>query len=76
MERTRFFRRPVVWIILVIIGAIALSSFFASGPSYTQADTSFVLKQLRDGNATKALLRYMASEDGQKIHATTAANTG
>ena len=31
MERTRFFRRPVVWIILVIIGAIALSSFFTGG---------------------------------------------
>jgi cell division protease FtsH len=57
MERTRFFRRPVVWIILVIIGAIALSSFFTSGPSYTKADTSVALQQLRDGNVSKALVQ-------------------
>jgi cell division protease FtsH len=57
MERTRFFRRPVVWIILVIIGAIALSSFFTSGPSYTKTDTSFALQQLSDGNVSKALVQ-------------------
>ena len=39
MERTRFFRRPVVWIILVIAGAIALSSLFTNGPSYHKVDT-------------------------------------
>src|ERR1041384_3215552 len=50
MERTRFFRRPVVWIILVIIGAIALSSFFTSGSSYQRVDTSVALSRLeRDG---------------------------
>jgi cell division protease FtsH len=57
MERTRLFRRPVVWILLVIIGAIVLSSFFTSGPSYTKADTSFVLEQLRSGNAKKAVIQ-------------------
>ncbi|MDT5039945.1 MAG: cell division protease FtsH, partial [Actinoplanes sp.] len=46
MERTRFFRRPVVWIILVIIGAIALSSFFTNGPSYQRVDTSIALERL------------------------------
>ncbi|MDT4993345.1 MAG: cell division protease FtsH [Actinoplanes sp.] len=46
MERTRFFRRPVVWIILVIIGAIALSSFFTNGPSYQRVDTSVALERL------------------------------
>jgi cell division protease FtsH len=46
MERTRFFRRPVVWIILVIIGAIALSSFFTNGPSYQRVDTSIALDRL------------------------------
>ena len=35
MERTRgIFRRPVVWIVLVIVGAIALSSFFTGGQEY------------------------------------------
>ncbi|WP_433055622.1 ATP-dependent zinc metalloprotease FtsH [Dactylosporangium sp. CS-033363] len=57
MERTRLFRRPVVWILLVIIGAIVLSSFFTSGPSYTKTDTSVVLQNLRDGNAKKAVIQ-------------------
>nr|WP_190251296.1 ATP-dependent zinc metalloprotease FtsH [Dactylosporangium sucinum] len=57
MERTRLFRRPVVWILLVIIGAIVLSSFFTSGPSYTKADTSRVMQELQSGNATKAVIQ-------------------
>src|SRR3990170_6749156 len=55
MERTRFFRRPVVWIILVIIGAIALSSFFTSGPSYQRADTSVVLERLNQPGIKKVI---------------------
>jgi cell division protease FtsH len=57
MERTRFFRRPVVWIILVIIGAIALSSFFTSGPSYQRVDTSVVLERLNQPGITKAVVK-------------------
>jgi cell division protease FtsH len=58
MERTRFFRRPVVWIILVIIGAIALSSFFTSGPSYHKVDTSVALQQLNQtGGIKKAVFK-------------------
>jgi cell division protease FtsH len=53
MERTRFFRRPVVWIILVIAGAIALSSLFTNGPSYHKVDTSVALDQLNTGQMTK-----------------------
>jgi len=56
MERTRFFRRPVVWIILAIIGGIALTSLFSSDPSYTKVDTSIALQQLRSGNVKKALI--------------------
>jgi cell division protease FtsH len=56
MERTRFFRRPVVWIVLVIIGAIALSSLFTGGQSYTQVTTSEILNQVNSGNVKKALL--------------------
>ncbi len=56
MERTRgIFRRPVVWIILVIIGAITLSSFFTGGQDYTKADTSVAIAQLSDNNVKKAL---------------------
>jgi cell division protease FtsH len=57
MERTRFFRRPVVWIILVIIGAIALSSFFTSGPSYQRVDTSVALARLNQPNIKEALIK-------------------
>jgi cell division protease FtsH len=56
MERTRFFRRPVVWIVLVIIGAIALSSLFTGGQSYTQVNTSDLLAQLNSGNVHKVLV--------------------
>src|SRR5689334_20861992 len=52
----RIFRRPVVWIILVIIAAIALSSLFSSGPSYTKVDTSDMLAQLNSGNTQKVLV--------------------
>ncbi len=57
MERTRgIFRRPFVWIILVIVGAIALSSFFTGGTEYTKVDTSAALSTLRSGDVKKALL--------------------
>src|SRR3954464_10479647 len=55
MERTRFFRRPVVLIILVIIGVIALSSFFTSGPSYQRVDTSLALDRLTQPGISKVV---------------------
>jgi len=51
MERTRFFRRPVVWIILVIAGAIALSSLFTGGPSYHRVDTTVALQELNSAQS-------------------------
>jgi cell division protease FtsH len=55
MERTRLFRRPVVWIILVIIGAIALSSLFTGGDSYQKVDTSVVLDQINNKGGIEKL---------------------
>ncbi|HEX5542198.1 MAG TPA: ATP-dependent zinc metalloprotease FtsH [Micromonospora sp.] len=55
MERTRFFRRPVVWIILVVIGALALTSFFTGGPSYHKVETSVALEQLNKGGIKEAV---------------------
>ncbi len=55
MERTRFFRRPVVWIILVIIGVVALSSVFTSGPSYQRVDTSVALDRLNQPGIKKVV---------------------
>jgi cell division protease FtsH len=58
MERTRgIFRRPVVWIILVIVGAIALSTLFTGGEEYTKVDTSVALDELRNGNVKTVLLQ-------------------
>src|SRR5947207_9250327 len=56
MERTRFFRRPVVWIVLVIIGAIAVSSLFTGGQTYSQVTTSDLLGQLKADNVHKVLV--------------------
>nr|WP_203905203.1 ATP-dependent zinc metalloprotease FtsH [Virgisporangium aliadipatigenens] len=56
MERTRLLRRPLVWIILVIAGAIALSYLISGGPSYTKWDTSSVLSNLRSGQAKMVVL--------------------
>src|SRR5688500_10872564 len=58
MERTRgILRRPVVWIILVIVGAIALSTLFTGGEEYTKVDTSVALDELRSGNVKTVLLQ-------------------
>jgi cell division protease FtsH len=56
MERTRFFRRPVVWIILVIIGAVAISSFFTGGDDYTEVETSVALERLDQGGIESVLI--------------------
>ena len=56
MERTRFFRRPVFWIILVIIGAIALGSYFTGRDSYTEVTTSEAIERLDQGGITTVLI--------------------
>src|SRR5690348_12536279 len=56
MERTRgFFRRPLVWIILVIVAAIALSTLFTGGADYTKVDTSVALTELANGDTKKVV---------------------
>src|SRR5689334_19070733 len=57
MERTRFFRRPVVWIVLVIIAALALSSLLTRGESYTKVDTSTLLAQVDSGAVKSAVIQ-------------------
>src|SRR3712207_3009178 len=56
MERTRFFRRPVVWFIIVILGAIAASTLFTGGASYKKVDSSQALALLRSGDVKKVLI--------------------
>lgn len=62
MERTRFFRRPVFWVILVIIGAIAIASYFTGRDDYTEVDTSVALEQLESGGIESILI-----EDREQI---------
>ncbi|HEX6685355.1 MAG TPA: ATP-dependent zinc metalloprotease FtsH [Candidatus Limnocylindrales bacterium] len=56
MERTRIFRRPIFWILVVIAGAFLVSQMFTSGPTYKDVDTSFAREQLSKGGIKKALI--------------------
>jgi len=71
MERTRIFRRPIFWILVVIAGAFLVSQMFTSGPSYKDVDTSFALDQLGKGGIKKALIldkeQVLQLELNQKI---------
>ncbi|MFG1920551.1 ATP-dependent zinc metalloprotease FtsH [Cryptosporangium sp. NPDC048952] len=57
MERTRFIRRPLVWIILMILVALLLGSLFTGDGDYKKVDTSVALAQVREGNYNKAELQ-------------------
>lgn len=56
MERTRFFRRPVFWIILVAIGAIAIAMYFSGRDDYTDVETSVALERLQSGGIESVLI--------------------
>ncbi|GGJ97245.1 ATP-dependent zinc metalloprotease FtsH [Pilimelia anulata] len=47
----------MVWIILVIVGAVLLSSFFASGSSYHAVTTSQLQEKLANAQIKKALIQ-------------------
>ncbi|HKE63737.1 MAG TPA: ATP-dependent zinc metalloprotease FtsH [Micromonosporaceae bacterium] len=58
MERSRFFRRPLLWVV-VAVGIVVLVSWGLSGaPSYTQGTTSDVLTVINNdpGNIKKATI--------------------
>ncbi|NUS73038.1 MAG: ATP-dependent metallopeptidase FtsH/Yme1/Tma family protein [Corynebacteriales bacterium] len=52
MERTRFFRRPLFWIVLVILAALIVGPMLVGGDEYKKVDTSVALKELDDNNFT------------------------
>jgi cell division protease FtsH len=62
MERTRFFRRPVFWIILVIIAAIAIGTWFTGRDSYAEVKTSVALERLDQPGIESVLI-----EDREQI---------
>ncbi|GAA1683857.1 ATP-dependent zinc metalloprotease FtsH [Glycomyces endophyticus] len=55
-ERKRFFRRPLVWIVLIALIAVLIGSFWSGGSDYDEATTSEVLKDINDGNVEEAIL--------------------
>ncbi|HEY0486665.1 MAG TPA: ATP-dependent zinc metalloprotease FtsH [Mycobacteriales bacterium] len=57
MDRTRFLRRPFVWIALVVVGVLILGSFFPGGGDYKKVDTSVALAQLAGDNVTSAVIQ-------------------
>jgi cell division protease FtsH len=50
MERTRFVRRPLFWIIALILSGLLLASFFTGDGDYKKVDTSVALAQIERGN--------------------------
>ncbi len=52
MERTRFFRRPLFWIILVVAAALVIGPWFTGGEDYKDVDTSVALTQIDRNNFT------------------------
>jgi cell division protease FtsH len=57
MDRTRFLRRPFVWIALVVLGVLILGSLLSGNGDYKKVDTSVALAQLRDKNVSKVLVQ-------------------
>ena len=66
MERTRgIFRRPVVWIVLVIIAAIALSSLFTGGQDYHSLREWASVQDMAAAAATAVELIRLWGEDAR-----------
>ncbi|WP_335991814.1 ATP-dependent zinc metalloprotease FtsH [Glycomyces sp. MUSA5-2] len=74
-ERKRFFRRPLVWIVLIALIAVLIGSFWSGGSDYNEATTSEVLKDINDGNVKEANLLdkeqlvQITKTDGDQVEA-------
>ncbi|GAB3993499.1 hypothetical protein GCM10029992_05280 [Glycomyces albus] len=53
-ERKRFFRRPLVWIVLIALVAVLVGTLFSGGSEYEEADTSEVLEHIGSGSVEEA----------------------
>ncbi len=53
-ERKRFFRRPLVWILLIAVIAVLIGTFFSGGSDYKEATTSEVLDHIGGGDVAEA----------------------
>ncbi len=56
-ERKRFFRRPLVWIVLIALVAVLIGTFFSGGSDYEEATTSEILSEVGSpGNIERATI--------------------
>jgi cell division protease FtsH len=56
MDRTRFVRRPLFWLALVVLGGLLLMTVFSGGSEYKKVSTSVALSQIQSGNVIRASL--------------------
>jgi len=56
MDRTRFVRRPLFWIVLVVLGALLVGSFFTGDGEYKKVTTAVALDQVAAGNYSTATI--------------------
>lgn len=54
MERTRFFRRPIFWLLIIAGVAFLVGQMFTSGSSFKDVDTQVAIEQLNKGDIKKA----------------------
>src|SRR4051812_17012230 len=54
MDLRRFFRGPIFWIVLAVIGVLLVGQVLTAGGGFKEADTSEVIAQIEAGNAKSA----------------------
>ncbi|WP_343076228.1 ATP-dependent zinc metalloprotease FtsH [Natronoglycomyces albus] len=53
-DRKRFFRRPLVWIVLIALAAVLIGTLFSGGSDYRGVSTSEVLTEIDNNNVASA----------------------
>ncbi len=56
MDVKRYFRGPVVWVLLVIVAVLLVTSISSASGGFTKVDTSVAVAQIQDDNVTSAKL--------------------
>ncbi len=56
MDVKRYFRGPVVWVLLVIVAVLLVTSISSAAGGFKKVDTSIAVAQINDGNVNTAKL--------------------
>jgi len=73
MDVKRIFRGPAIWVVLVVLAALAVMNILGSGTSYTPVDTSQIINEITNGQVKSALLTTGSSQTIQ-VTTTSGAN--